>query len=74
MQIYFENGRLKHFSFILSEIRCICSPGQQNCAKIACIYFEFFWRSKKRICFVIKELLKESKSAIFYLKLLGFSN
>ena len=45
-----------------------------DCAKIGCIYFEFFWCPKKRICFARKEILKEGKSAIFYLKQLGFSN
>ena len=45
-----------------------------DCAKIACIYFEFFWRPKKSICCARKEILKEGKSAIFYLKQLGFSN
>ena len=43
-----------------------------DCAKIGCVYFEFFWRPKKRICFARKEILKEGKSAIFYLKQLGF--
>ena len=45
-----------------------------DCAKIGCIYFQFFWRPKKCICFARKEILKEGKSAIFYLKQLGFSN
>ena len=45
-----------------------------DCAKVGCVYFEFFWRPKKRICFARKEILKEGKSAIFYSKQLGFSN
>ena len=41
-------------------------------AKIMCIYFEFFWCPKKHICFSRKEILKEGKSAIFYLNSLDF--
>ena len=43
-------------------------------AKIACIYFEFFCRWKKRIWQENKYFKKEGKSAICYLKQLGFSN
>ena len=42
-------------------------------AKIAFIYFEFFWCPQKRICFARKGILKDGKSAIFYLKQPGFS-